>query len=117
MLQQDINTGTRRRLLIAAPGVVALVLATRERGRAKSSLAKFRKRQKARAKAEALDAMVPELTDLGASIAQIQGFASTLQSIPGLESLGSDLADIASDIIAIRTRLIDNLAIARGVAT
>lgn len=74
MQRDDINT--RRRLLIAAPGAAALVLATREQGRAKSSLVKSRKRREAREKQAALDAMIADVAVLDQSITELQDLAN-----------------------------------------
>lgn len=114
MAQRDINTGTRRRLMIAAPGAAALVLATREQGRAKSSLAKYRKKQKARVKAEALNAMVNDLAALDQPITTLQNLADSFLNVGGGEDIAADLQAIVDDLRLTRADLGRNLAIARG---
>lgn len=115
MPKGDIKTGTRRRLLIGAPGAATFILATREQGRAKSSLAKYRKKQKARARAEALSAMVNDLAALDQPITTLQNLADTFrENVGGGADLAADLQAIVDDLRLTRADLGRKLAVARG---
>ena len=115
MFRGEARIGTRRRLLITAPGVAALMLTTREQGRAKPS--RRRKKEQARIRQAALDAMSAELSAFPDSIARLQQLGSTFQKIGGLESLGDELVGIAAVIETSCDNLSTDLAIARGEAS